>query len=32
LEDNEVMQKIAPDYEVDELLIRFGRRKPPIAA
>lgn len=32
LEAKEVMQKVAPEYESEELLIRFGRRKPPIAA
>ena len=32
LEDKAVMAVIAPNYESEELLVRFGRRKPPIAA
>ena len=32
LEDNEFMQRFAPNYDVEDLLVRFGRVKPPIAA
>ncbi len=32
LEDKEVMQRVAPNYDVADLLVRFGRIKPPIAA
>jgi len=32
LENEEVMAIVAPDYECDELLVRFGRKKLPIAA
>jgi hypothetical protein len=32
LEDKEVMRRVAPDYDVEDLLVRFGRVKPPIAA
>jgi len=30
LEGQEVIDMIAPGYEVDERLIRFGLRKPPV--
>ncbi len=32
LEDKDVMRRVAPDYDAEDLLIRFGRIKPPIAA
>ena len=32
LEDKDFMQRFAPDYDVADLLVRFGRIKPPIAA
>ena len=32
LEDKDVMRRVAPDYDVEDLLVRFGRVKPPIAA
>ncbi len=32
LEDKDFMQRLAPDYDSGDLLIRFGRIKPPIAA
>ena len=32
LEDKDFMQRLAPDYDVEDLLVRFGRVKPPLAA
>ena len=32
LEDKDFMQRLAPNYDVEDLLVRFGRVKPPIAA
>ena len=32
LEDKDFMQRLAPNYDVEDLLVRFGRLKPPIAA
>ena len=32
LENEEVMEIVAPNYECEELLARFGRRKVPKAA
>jgi|GEM_PF-572796 len=32
LEDKDVMRRVAPHYDVEDLLVRFGRVKPPIAA
>jgi len=32
MEDKDFMQRLAPDYDVEDLLARFGRVKPPIAA
>ncbi len=32
LEDKDFMQRLAPNYDVADLLVRFGRVKPPIAA
>ena len=32
LEDKDFMERLAPNYDVADLLVRFGRVKPPIAA
>ena len=32
LEDKDFMQRLAPNYDVEDLLVRFGRVKPAIAA
>ena len=32
LEDKDFMQRLAPNYDVEDLLVRFGRVEPPIAA
>ena len=32
LQDTDVMQRFAPNYDVEDLLVRFGRVKPSIAA